>query len=210
MKITTAYLYVFDTMSDWEYGYLVAELRSGRYFKKGLEPLQMVTVGVNTEVVTTMGGIRIKPDISLDECTFEREDLVILPGGITWGADVNKPMLNKIGETLERGTLVAAICGAVDALAEAGYLNTRKHTTNSLEYTKMICPSYKGEELYVMEPAVACDNLITASGIAPIEFAVEVLKKLEVFHEDTLSAWYDLNKTCKPEYFYQLMGSMNR
>lgn len=210
MKITTAYLYVFDTMSDWEYGYLVAELRSGRYFKKGLEPLQMVTVGVNTEVVTTMGGIRIKPDISLDECTFEREDLVILPGGITWGADVNKPMLNKVGETLERGTLVAAICGAVDALAEAGYLNTRKHTTNSLEYTKMICPSYKGEELYVKEPAVACDNLITASGIAPIEFAVEVLKKLEVFHEDTLSAWYDLNKTCKPEYFYQLMGSMNR
>ena len=28
------YLYVFNTMSDWEYGYLIAELNSGRYFKK--------------------------------------------------------------------------------------------------------------------------------------------------------------------------------
>lgn len=31
----TVYLYVFDTMSDWEIGYLTAELNSGRYFKKG-------------------------------------------------------------------------------------------------------------------------------------------------------------------------------
>lgn len=29
-----AFLYVFNTMSDWEYGYLIAELNSGRYFKK--------------------------------------------------------------------------------------------------------------------------------------------------------------------------------
>lgn len=34
----TVYLYVFDTMSDWEIGYLTAELNSGRYYKKGLDP----------------------------------------------------------------------------------------------------------------------------------------------------------------------------
>lgn len=47
MKIKKTYLYVFNTMSDWEYGYLVAELNTGRYFKKDLAPLKVITVGTN-------------------------------------------------------------------------------------------------------------------------------------------------------------------
>jgi hypothetical protein len=35
MKEKKIYLYVFNTMSDWEIGYLMAELNSGRYFKEG-------------------------------------------------------------------------------------------------------------------------------------------------------------------------------
>ncbi len=34
MKKRKVYMYVFDTMSDWEVGYLTAELNTGRYFKK--------------------------------------------------------------------------------------------------------------------------------------------------------------------------------
>ena len=40
-----------------------------------------------------MGGLSIKPDISLDECTFESKDLLILPGGNTWGEDIHQPIL---------------------------------------------------------------------------------------------------------------------
>jgi len=29
----TIYLYVFDTMADWEIGYVTAELNSGRYYR---------------------------------------------------------------------------------------------------------------------------------------------------------------------------------
>lgn len=36
----TVYLYVFDTMADWEIGYLTAELNSGRYYKKGAGPIK--------------------------------------------------------------------------------------------------------------------------------------------------------------------------
>ncbi len=56
MQPGKVYLYVFNTMSDWEYGYLIAELNSGRYFKKNLEPLKLVTVGNTKEIITTMGG----------------------------------------------------------------------------------------------------------------------------------------------------------
>ncbi|KFX60138.1 glutamine amidotransferase [Clostridium botulinum] len=209
MQGKKVYLYVFNTMSDWEYGYLTAELNSGRYFKKDLAPLKVVTVGANKEIITTMGGLSIKPDISLDECTLESKDLLVLPGGNTWGEDIHQPILKKVGQALELGTIIAAICGAIEALANAGYLDSRKHTSNNLEYTKMVCPNYKGEKFYEMGSVVASENLITASGVAPLEFAMEVLKKLDVFAPETLHSWYYLNKTHKPEYFFQLMNSIN-
>ncbi|MEK4425436.1 type 1 glutamine amidotransferase family protein [Solibacillus sp. FSL K6-1523] len=210
MQTKKVFLYVFNTMSDWEYGYLIAELNSGRYFKKGLAPLKVVTVGANYEMITTMGGLSIKPDISLDECVLESKDLLILPGGTTWSEEIHQPILERIDHALKRGTIVAAICGATDALANMGYLDTRKHTSNNLEYTKMVCPNYKGEKFYVMGSAVCDTNLITASGIAPLEFAMEVLKKLDVFELDTLHSWYNLNKTHNPEYFFELMSSINK
>ncbi|MDQ1850856.1 type 1 glutamine amidotransferase family protein [Bacillus stercoris] len=209
MQTKKAFLYVFNTMSDWEYGYLIAELNSGRYFKKDLAPLKVITVGANKEMITTMGGLSIKPDNSLDECTLESKDLLILPGGTTWNEEIHQPILDIIGENLKIGTIVAAICGATEALANMGYLDTRKHTSNNLEYTKMVCPNYKGEKLYEVGSVVSDANLVTASGIAPLEFAMEVLKKLDVFAPDTLHSWYNLNKTRKPEYFFQLMNSIN-
>ncbi|GAB6436015.1 MULTISPECIES: type 1 glutamine amidotransferase family protein [Bacillus] len=210
MQTKKAFLYVFNTMSDWEYGYLIAELNSGRYFKKDLAPLKVITVGANKEMITTMGGLSIKPDISLDECILESKDLLILPGGTTWVEEIHQPILEKIDQALKRGTIVAAICGATDALANMGYLDTRKHTSNNLEYTKMVCPNYKGEKFYELGPAVSDANLVTASGIAPLEFAMEVLKKIDVFTLDALHSWYNLNKTHKPEYFFQLMNSINK
>ena len=209
MQTKKAFLYVFNTMSDWEYGYLIAELNSGRYFKRDLAPLKVITVGANKEMITTMGGLSIKPDISLDECTLESKDLLILPGGTSWSEEIHQPILERIGQALKIGTVVAAICGATEALANKGYLDTRKHTSNNLEYTKMVCPNYKGEKLYEVGSAVSDANLVTASGIAPLEFAMEVLKKLDVFAPDTLHSWYNLNKTHKSEYYFQLMNSIN-
>ncbi|MED1411168.1 MULTISPECIES: type 1 glutamine amidotransferase family protein [Bacillus] len=209
MQTRKAYLYVFNTMSDWEYGHLIAELNTGRYFKKGLGPLKVVTVGINKEMVISMGGLSIKPDISLDECTLESKDLLVLPGGNTWSENIHEPILKKVGEALKLGTIVAAICGATEGLANFGYLDSRKHTSNSLEYIKMVCPNYNGEKFYEMGPVVSGENLITASGVAPLEFAMEVLEKLDVFAPDTLRSWYNLNNTHKPEYFFQLMNSIN-
>ncbi|MDQ0174235.1 DJ-1/PfpI family protein [Bacillus chungangensis] len=109
-----------------------------------------------------------------------------------------------------KGCFLVKICGATEGLANIGYLDSRKHTSNNLEYTKMVCPNYKGEKFYEMRPAVSGENLVTASGVAPLEFTMEVLKKLDVFATDTLHAWYNLNKTHNPEYFFQLMNSINR
>ncbi|MGF7047641.1 putative intracellular protease/amidase [Paenibacillus sp. DS2015] len=204
----TVYLYVFDTMADWEIGYLTAELNSGRYYKKGLAPSKIVTVGIEKTPITTMGGLKILPDIKLDECSIESTDTLILPGGDTWTETIHQPILKIAQRCLKEGILVAAICGATMGLAQTGLLNSRPHTSNDLEYLKMICPTYTGKEYYKMESVVTDGKLITASGIAPLEFSVHVLKALGVFSSQTLDAWYSLNKTQESKYFYELMNSI--
>ncbi|WP_128893871.1 type 1 glutamine amidotransferase family protein [Longirhabdus pacifica] len=210
MQTNRAYLYVCNTMSDWEYGYLIAELHSGRYFKKELSPMSVTTVGVSTETITTMGGLKMKPDVTIDEVTLEENDLIILPGGDTWREAMHMPLLQNMNKALEKGAIVAAICGATEGLANVGMLDSRKHTSNDAAYLKMVCPHYKGEALYENKPAVAHKNLITASGIAPLEFAYEVLNILDVFESDVLNAWYNLNKTQKTTYFFELMDAVQR
>lgn len=203
------YLYVFDTMADWEIGYLTAELNSGRYYKKGQAPSEIVTVANEKTLVTTRGGLKIMPDITVDECSITSTGALILPGGETWTEAFHKPILQLAERCIQEDILVAAICGATMGLAQAGLLNSRPHTSNDLEYLKMICPAYTGEEFYRMQSAVTDGKLITASGIAPLEFAVHVLKALDVLDSDRLKAWYSLYKTQEAKYFYELMGEEN-
>ena len=91
---STVYLYVFDTMADWEIGYLTAELNSGRYYRKGLSPSKIVTLGNAKTPVTTMGGLKIIPDIVLGECSMKNTDALILPVGDTWMETIHEPIIN--------------------------------------------------------------------------------------------------------------------
>jgi len=201
----TVYFYVFDTLADWEPGFALAELRTGRFFKKGVAPLKVKTFAISDAPVTTMGGLRILPDITIDAIDPAGAALLLLPGGETWMQPVHVPVLEKAKEFLAAGIPVAAICGATIALAGAGILDNRDHTSNDLGYLKSCFPEYKGENRYRNEHAVHSDNLITAGGTAPIEFAHRILEKLDVFAPEALDAWLNLYKTHKPEYYFQIM-----
>lgn len=48
------YVYVLDTLADWELGHLIAELNSGQYFKRRGERISVKTVGLTKDPVTTM------------------------------------------------------------------------------------------------------------------------------------------------------------
>lgn len=205
MKKRKVYMYVFDTMSDWEVGYLTAELNTGRYFKKGLKPLKVITVGVDKNPIITMGGLKVLPEITIDELNIESNDLLICQGN-TWTSIGHEKILEKSKEALEQRSIVAAICGATLGLAKTGLLDFRNHTSNDLEFLKMVILSYSGEKYYKMESAVNDENLITASGIAPLEFTVQVLKVLDVFKEEALSSWLNLYKTHDSKYFFELMN----
>lgn len=134
--------------------------------------------------------------------------LLILPGGDTWLEPIHAQVFPIVREFLGRNIPVAAICGATLGLGANGLLDKYRHTSNDLGFLKACCPAYSGEALFIPKPA-ACDGpLITASGVAPLEFAYETLKKLDVFSPATIDAWYQLFKTHEPAHFYALMGSL--
>jgi len=51
--------------------------------------------------------------------------------------------------------------------------------------------------LYVNRPSVSYKGIITANGIASLEFTKDVLGELGIYDEDTLNRWYDFFKSPK-------------
>lgn len=79
-------------------------------------------------------------------------------------------------------------------------LDSIKHTSNSKQYLNQISPDYNGQENYrgkedYSDPiAVTDSNIITSSGVAPLEFAREIFKHLKIYDELTIEKWYQLFK----------------
>lgn len=202
------FLYITDTLADWECGHVLAELHSGRYLKDPDSRYDLVLCGRTMDPVTTMGGLPMVPKVLFQDIRPGAGDLVLLPGADTWLDPAQGPVIEKIRMLLDEGVVVAAICGATMALANAGLLDKRSHTSNDQAALKMFCPGYHGEEYYGNEPAVTDDNLITAGSFAPVEFATHIFRRLDVMSPATLTAWHGLFTTGKPGFFYALMASL--
>lgn len=208
-SMKTVYVYLQEGLADWEAGYAVAELHSGRFFKPSAAPLRVKTCALSREPITTMGGLRVLPDITVDEICLSDAAMLILPGGDGWLKLQNEMILEKAAAFLAADIPVAAICAATVALGRVGLLNHNRHTSNDLEFLRMIGgDAYSGSALYEQQPAVLDGNLITAAGTAPLEFACHIFERLDVFSPATLDAWYLLHKEKLPEYYEALVASL--
>lgn len=204
----TVYVYVLDTLADWELGYVTAELNSGRFFKKGAPGVSVKTAGISKRPVKTMGGLTITPDYSIDDIAVNEESVLLLPGANTWDDSAHSAVIEKAGEFLSAGALVCAICGATAALANAGLLDQRRHTSNGVGYLDMVSPRYRGQSFYVDEPSVAESNLITAGSTGALLWAKQIMERLNVFRPDTLDAWYAYFSTGEAQHFFALMQTL--
>jgi putative intracellular protease/amidase len=179
---------VFDGFADWEPAFALAELRRSG----GLE---VVTLGLSSAPVRSMGGLRVMPDRSLAELDPATVRLLILPGGDLWEGEYPRGELEAVLTTLHQaGVPIAAICGATVALARAGWLDDHAHTSNELAYLERLVPEYAGASRYVAALAVRDRGLITASGVGPTEFAREIFEELQIFSAAERPVWYHLFK----------------
>jgi len=204
METSIVHVFVFDTLADWEASYATSRINDPQ-FQKHPGKYKICTVGLSNKSIVTAGGMRIQPDMILKDLTPAESAMFIIPGGVTWDADPDSlsDVTNMAREFVKSGVPIAAICGATSGLARAGLLDNCKHTSNAKEY--LAYTGYKGSDYYQDAPAVTDGNVITASVTAALEFAYQILLKLDVYSTEALDAWYGLFKTGKAEYFYRLM-----
>ena len=111
MICSTIHVAVYDTLADWEIGQLTAHLANGRYQR---EPgrFRIATVGLSSEPVTTMGGLRVTPDLALADLGAADSAMLVLAGADRWHDGSLAPFAGAAAAFLTAGTPVAAICGA--------------------------------------------------------------------------------------------------
>ncbi|MDX6250822.1 MAG: hypothetical protein QOF10_4182 [Kribbellaceae bacterium] len=184
MTKLTAHVGIYDTYADWEIGHLLVELRTGRFTGT---PVDVVAVAESLEPVTSMGGLRVLPDLLLADLDPAASNLLILPGAGIWDADGGHAFTAAAGRFLEAGVPVAAICGATFGLARDGLLDKRRHTSAAPEY--LAASRYAGGDLYRDERAVVDGDLITAGPSSPVQFASATLGRLGLASDETLRAY---------------------
>ena len=180
---------LLEQFADWEAAYLSSAL-----YMLGNGQYEVKTVSLSTDMVTSIGGLRVTPDYSVYSVPADYEALILI-GGMSWRneeADRIKPLVEKC---LADKKVLGGICDASAFLGTAGVFNEVRHTGNELADLKQWAGAlYTGEERYMRQQAVSDRNIITANGTAALEFAREVLLALKAAPEDKIMEWYNFHK----------------
>lgn len=188
-NMRSIHVVVFDGFADWEPAHALAELR--RWGKRTVR-----TVGFAVAPVTSMGGLRVSPDVALEDVGIDDVELLLLPGGDAWER-ATYPLAaleSLLSRLVAVGTPVAAICAATLSLGRARLLDERRHTSNGRSYLPTHVPDYAGASYYIDVPAVRDAHVITASGLAPVDFAREIFAELRIFSASDEALWYAMFK----------------
>ena len=99
-------------------------MRSG-----GENPFEVVTIGVDDQPVTAYGGLRLLPELTIDQ--VERLDVLVVPGAIAIDdvlADDN--LRQAIDVLVSRSGVTTSVCTGAFILADHGLLEGRGWTTH--------------------------------------------------------------------------------
>ena len=136
--------------------------------------LNVVTVGVNNQLVKGAHNILIKTDIMIDDVNTEDMELLMLPGGPGHTIlDDNKKVHELIDYASENDLYIAAICAAPSIIGKKGLLNGKKATC------------FPGFEQFLLGAELVCDKsvcdgkIITGKGAgAAGDFGFLIVEKL--------------------------------
>lgn len=151
-----------------------------------------------------IGGLTIVPDMVLSDLVPTESAMLILPGGTRCDAGELSEVFPHLEQLLDAGVPVAAICGATSGLARGGFLDNVRHTSNAAQYRQ--ATGYGGAARYQNAAAVTDGNLITAGATGALEFAVQIFRRLSVYSEAVLDAWYALFQTGDSSHFMRLQA----
>jgi|HubBroStandDraft_6_1064221.scaffolds.fasta_scaffold142190_2 putative intracellular protease/amidase len=182
-----AYVFVFDGLADWEPALALCEIRKSASY-------EVLAAGRSRAAVVTMGGLKLLPDVRLDEIDPGKTAILILPGGDRWEDGPDRQVEELLQRLHAQKVLIGALCAATLEIARAGLTAGVRHTSNSKRYLQKKVPGYRDEAFYVDELAATEHQIITASGLGSVEFAREVIRELGIYSEADTQMWFDMFK----------------
>jgi protein deglycase len=148
----------------------------------GLEPVDLITTGLHSEVKCYWNLI-VKPELPFSDINIEDYDALAIPGGAGEAGffedAYDERFLNLIREFNRRGKLIASICVAALPIAKSGVLNQRNATTwdlnNGVRRKQLADLCVKVQDVQL----VVDNNIITSTGPATsLDVAFKLLEML--------------------------------
>ncbi|MCC3867961.1 DJ-1/PfpI family protein [Terrisporobacter mayombei] len=173
-----------EQWNDWEASYAIAVLNSFSDYK-------VKTIAVDDFPKMSMGGINASIDCTISNYqNLKNLAMAILPGGLSWEKNDYREIAEFVKNIMELHIPIAAICGATTFLCKHGFLDSVKHTGDSLELFQEQ-KEYRGEAFYIHEQVVVDNQVITANETAAVQFAYEIFKILKIDSDEEIDQWYD-------------------
>jgi putative intracellular protease/amidase len=168
--MTIAVAFLQPGWADWEAGPVLAALRE--YYG-----VQIEIATPDGEPQTSIGGVLAAADYKFSDPVLADAEVLLLIGSDAWPGYRDEAFDSLLRQAYADGKIIGAICGATVALARAGLLAGKAHTSNGAEWLAGHAPDYAGIERYVdSAKAVADGKVVTASGLAPVTFSAAIAR----------------------------------
>ncbi|MCY4179990.1 MAG: GlxA family transcriptional regulator, partial [Litoreibacter sp.] len=130
--------------------------------------------GEGGEFATCSAGIRYGLDMDLDE--LQRDDIVILCGGVDVQSATTKKLINWLRREARRGVKMGALCTASYTLAKSGLLDGKKatiHWENQDSFAEEFDEVELTKSVFVMDG----NRITTAGGTSSIDMMLSIIAK---------------------------------
>ena len=138
----------------------------------GKELYSWKLAGEGGEIATCSNGTTFKLDMDLDE--LNREDVILLCGGIDVQKATTKRLLNWLRREARRGATIGGLCTAAYSMAKAGLLDGKRATIH-WENQDSFAEEFEEVELTKSVFVIDSNRLTTAGGTASIDLVLKLI-----------------------------------
>ncbi len=173
-------VFIYEEMADFEITFVTHLLGADA----GKE---IVTIAYEDKLIKSKSGITYKPSRLIKDVLEEEVEGLIIPGG--WNGEIRPELIELIQGLNVKGKLLGAICAGPRFLAKAGVLDNVKYTTSIAQWTEKHVEQFKENdpfprENFVFQRVIRDGNIITAQGVAFVDFAIEVCDWFSLFDDE--------------------------
>jgi len=139
-------------------------------------PFEIFLISEYPRPVTAMGGMKVLPDHTFEDCPML--DILVVPGGLGERWEHNNHVIHHFLRTRSKKVkTLASVCTGAFFLGKAGLLNERKATTHTLSLNRMR-EAFPDARVIEDKRFVEDGNIITSAGIsAGIDMSLHIVSK---------------------------------